>query len=190
MAELLPLSTTPVRVKLRLEDYLLLDAAGAYDRYRGTELIEGDVYAVNAQHRPHARIKSRLYRLIDDGLRAANSPLEAMVEPSIAIPPDTAPEPDIVVTSEPEGDGLVPLPSVRLVVEVADTTLQADLTHKVALYAQAGIPEYWVVDVNARVIHQMWSPADATYVDRRQVAFGDPLAAATLAGVTIDTAGL
>ena len=61
MTELLPLNTSPLPLKLRVEDYLLLDASGAFESYQKTELIEGEVYFVNAQHRPHALAKAELY---------------------------------------------------------------------------------------------------------------------------------
>ncbi|WP_366930206.1 Uma2 family endonuclease [uncultured Sphingomonas sp.] len=57
-------------------------------------------------------------------------------------------EPDITLTSEPDGTRLIPLHSVRPIIEVADTTLRSDITCKSAIYAQHSIPEYWVVDVN------------------------------------------
>lgn len=136
-----PLNTTPLPVKLRIEDYLLLDRSGAYAK---TELIEGEILFMNAQHRPHARIKSRLHRLIADTLDGAGGDFEAIVEASIAIPAHSAPESDIVVTNALDGDGLVPLGSVMLVVEVSDSTLEADLGPKAALCAMASIPEYWV----------------------------------------------
>lgn len=63
-----------------------------------------------------------------------------------------APEPDILLTSEPEGEGPVPLPSIALIVEVADTTLRNDLGIKQRVYASHGIPEYWIADVEGRVI--------------------------------------
>jgi hypothetical protein len=66
MTEHVRLTTTPRRVKLRVEDYLALDDAGAFDAYGKTELIDGEVVYRNAQHRPHARIKSRLFRLLAD----------------------------------------------------------------------------------------------------------------------------
>jgi Uma2 family endonuclease len=45
---------------------------------------------------------------------------------------------------------------LHLVVEVADTTLSFDLTTKAALYARAGIVEYWVLDVPGRrlIVHR------------------------------------
>lgn len=187
---MVPLTTEWKRVKLRVEDYLTLDAAGALDAYGRTELIDGEIVYVNAQHRPHARVKSRLFRLIANALDEIGDGSEAIVEGSVAMPPHNVPEPDIAVTREAEGDGLIPLGSVTLVVEVADTTLAEDLGRKMLTYARDAVPEYWVVDVNGRVIHQMWSPASDGYVERREVAFGAAITAATLPGLTIETASL
>jgi Uma2 family endonuclease len=183
-----PLNTTPLPVKLRVEDYLLLDGSGAFDAYNKTELIEGEAYFMNAQHRPRARVKSRLHLVLADALKETG--LEAVVEGSVEIPPHNVPEPDIVVTSEPEGEGLIPLRSVRLVVEVSDSTLKADMSVKAAIYAREGVPEYWVVDINARLIHQMWSPEGEAFADHREVAFGEPLTAATISELTVETAGV
>ena len=50
-----------------------------------------------------------------------------------------------------------------LVVEVADATLSYDLTTKAELYATAGIPDYWVLDVTGRELHVFRDPvADAS----------------------------
>lgn len=187
MTELLPLNTSPLPVKLRVADYLLLDESGAFDAYRKTELIEGDVYFMNAQHRPHARIKSRLHVLLAAALVRSDAGIEAVVEGSVEIPPNNAPEPDIVLTSEADGDGLIPLASVRLIVEVSDTTLLFDLNEKARVYASAGIPEYWVADVNGRMLHQLWAPDGDQYIDRRTIAFGNPIIAASLPDLTVET---
>ena len=79
---------------------------------------------------------------------------------------------------------------VILVVEVAATTLVRDLNRKRRVYARAGVPEYWVVDVAARVIHQLWSPAADTYAARREIPFGTQIEAATVPGLTVATASL
>ena len=183
---MLPLNTAPLPVKLRIEDYLLLDRSGAFDGYAKTELIEGQIFYMNAQHRPHARLKSQLFIAISAALKLAGLPLEAMVEASISIPDHGVPEPDIVLTSEPDGEGLIPLASVALVIEVADTTLGTDVGRKASLYATAGIPEYWVADVEAKVIHQMWAPEGEAYAQRREVAFGERVEAVTVAGLVVE----
>lgn len=187
MTEHVPITNVPTRVKLRVEDYLSLDRDGAFEGYGKTELIDGEVTYMNAQHRPHARIKSRLYMALTAALVGRPERLEALVEGSIAIPPRDVPEPDITITSEPDGHGLIPLGSVRLVVEVADTTLSADLTRKASIYAGHGVPEYWVVDVNGSVIHQMWQPTGGAYQQRSLIRFGSLMTAATIADLTIPT---
>ena len=188
MTEVLPLNTTPLPVKLRIEDYLLLDRSGAFDAYAKTELIDGEIFYVGAQHRPHAWIKTQRFLAISAALRASQSPFEALVEASIAIPDRGVPEPDIVLTSEPEGEGLLPLGTVALVIEVADTTLANDLGVKARLYARSGIPEYWVADVEGKVIHQLWAPEGDAYAQRREVASGARLEAATVAGLVVEGA--
>ena len=186
MTEHRPLNTSPLPVKLRVEDYLLLDGAGAFEDYGKTELIEGKVFFMNAQHRPHGRLQTKLASLL---LNALPPPLEPIVEGSIPIPPANVPQPDIVVTSEPDGEGLIPLASVRLVIEIADATLAHDLGSKAAVYAGAAIPESWVVDIQGRTIIQMWSPGGAEFGSRQQTAIGSILRAQTI-DLEIDTKGL
>ncbi len=190
MTEVVPLTIEPLPVKLRVEDYLALDDLGAFDAYGKTELIEGEVVYMNAQHRPHARVKSRLHVLIATALTDLGTGLEALVEGSVAMPPHNVPEPDIAVTAEPEGKGLIPLSSLALVIEVADATVKNDLGRKQRIYARHGVPEYWVVDVNRGVIHQMWAAENEAYTERREVAFGLSIEAATLPGLSVETAGL
>ena len=190
MTDASPLNTSHMPVKLRVNDYLLLDASGAFEAYRKTELIDGDVYYMNAQHRPHARIKSRLHTAIARELSSRSDGLEAIVEGSVSLPPNAVPEPDIVVTAEAEGDWLIPACSVRLVVEIADTTLEFDLGTKATLYASADIAEYWVVDVKGRIAHQMWAPGNDGYTQRRTIPFGETLPSQSITGLVVETSGI
>lgn len=64
---------------------------------------------------------------------------------------------------------------VKLVVEVADSSLQSDLTEKTALYAEAEIVDYWIVDVQARCIHVFRSPHQRRYTDRSLAKPGERL---------------
>jgi Uma2 family endonuclease len=190
MTEQLPLETTPQKVKLRNEDYLLLDGSGALDDYAKTELIEGEIVFMNAQHRPHVRAKMAIYDGLREGLKRLASPLTPLVEASIDAPPQCVPEPDLVVTSEPGGEGLVPIGSVALIVEISDTTLKNDLERKGPLYARLDVPEYWVVDVKGRTVHQLWSPQNEAYAERREVKFGHQVEAVTIDGLAVGTAGI
>ena len=115
--------------------------------------------------------------------------LRTYIAPSIKMGDMSMPEPDIVV-APPTSEDYVPLELVALAVEVSDSTLALDLGRKAALYARNGIREYWVCDITARVIRQMWSPQGEVYAERREVAFGESVVAITVAGLTVELVGI
>lgn len=72
---------------------------------------------------------------------------------------DTDPLPDLaMIAGSARGETEHPT-TAALVVEVSDTTLTDDMTEKAELYATANIPEYWVLDLNARCLHVLRDPA-------------------------------
>lgn len=182
--------THPQPVKLTVEDYLLLDEAGAFGPEQKTELLDGTIYLVNSQYSEHFTVKVLLLRRLADACDALGTGLEAWSEGSIAMPPHSVPEPDIFVTTERPVKGLVRLETVALIVEVASTTLDYDLGEKARIYAANGVPEYWVVDLLHRKLHQMWSPGAEGYAERSEAALGERVAAVTVGGLTVDTDGI
>jgi Uma2 family endonuclease len=56
---------------------------------------------------------------------------------------------------------------VLLVLENSNTSLKDDLGRKKLMYAAAGIPEYWVVDLNARLLHVFARPKGGDYMEHR-----------------------
>lgn len=71
---------------------------------------------------------------------------------------ETDPFPDLaILPGSPRGATGHPT-SASLVVEVSDMTLALDMTEKAVLYATAGIPDYWVIDLNARQLHVFRDP--------------------------------
>ena len=175
---------------LRIEDYELLDRAGVFEGRR-VELIEGVIVAVNAEHRPHTRVKNELMFRFRLALRALGSDLEAFVEPTLALPPRNMPEPDVVVAHMPtiEND-YFRLPHMVLVIEVGASTLRSDLGTKCRMYAAQAVPEYWVVDVYGREVHQFWSPSDGAYLERQTVPLAGELRALTMPELAIDGTGI
>lgn len=181
----------PRPVRLTIEDFLCLSDAGAFQGYAKTELIDGQIVAMNAQYSSHARVKSLLLRRLADSVDQCLPGHEVWSEVSVAVPPDRLPEPDLVVTNfVAEKRAPVPVGTVALLVEVSDTTLDYDLYTKLPLYARSGIPEYWVVDLEGRVIHRMWSPVTERYEKRDGTEFGDLLTSATVDGLSIETSGI
>jgi Uma2 family endonuclease len=175
------------RLRLSVDNFLLLNDNGAFADYAKTELIDGDIYVMNAQHRPHARVKSRLYLSLANRLREIGSPLEALSEVTLRLNDDSLPEPDIVLTSESGGRGPVPVDTVALVIQVSDTTLDTDLGRKSDLYAAAGIPEYWVIDLegNRALMHE--HPDADGYHGQLDILLGEKLISATIEGLEIES---
>jgi Uma2 family endonuclease len=78
----------------------------------------------------------------------------------------SVPEPDLAVLVEgkpeyqhrhPRGD------EILLAVEIANTSLKLDLNRKAAIYARAGVREYWVLDLARRLLHAHRQPEGALY---------------------------
>jgi Uma2 family endonuclease len=121
------------------------------------ELIEGDLIDKRPKKQPHTYALSRVVRRLMAVFESVYQEAPINVAPEDT--PTSEPEPDAIVL-KPEFAGYrpeQPQPNeLALVVEVADTTLHFDLTVKAALYARAGIVEYWVLDLNGRrmIVHR------------------------------------
>lgn len=184
-----PESDATYPIKLTTEYYELLDRAGGFAGHR-TELLDGLVYLVSPQYRPHGFIKDELAYRLRRALEELGSKLHVATEQSVSLAPFNEPQPDIILTSEPTGAGPIPGASVALLIEVADSTSKFDRIQKATIYAVADIPEYWVADVNKRVIYRMSNPERSGYGRRDKIDFSELVAAATLDGVSIKTTGL
>jgi len=177
------------RAKLRVSDFLLLSEAGAFSDYARSELIEGEIWVVNAVHSRHARAHAWLTVELGIALKAGNWPLTLYTAPSTALSDDSLPELDIALAHCNDAK-ILPGSATQLAVEIADSTIDIDLGRKARLYARHGVPEYWVVDLERKRIHQMWAPRDENYAEQRQIAFGEHVVAATIDGLVVVTEGL
>ena len=152
------------------------------------ELIEGEIFEMAPIGPPHSGAVITLSRLLilRAGEQAAVSVQLPVITGELSVPqPDFAllkPRRDDYSTAHPRrGD-------ILLAIEVSDTTLRTDLRIKAPLYARAGIPEYWVVDVNERVVHVFREP-DVKGYRKTVVAKGeDELASVELPEVRLRVA--
>ncbi len=153
-ALLLPYQATPDAPRKRFtrqEVDRLLDA-GVFDGQRW-ELIDGELFDKMGQNPPHAEaiqiVTEVLARIFGLRLLRVQLPIEA----GGADRDRSLPEPDVAVMRERKPEYRYRHPNgeeVILAVEVADSSAAFDLTRKAELYANAGVPEYWVVDLPRR----------------------------------------
>lgn len=110
-------------------------------------LIDGEILEMPGPNPPHATITSK----VDYALRPyfAQGYVIRNQLPLI-LGQTTDPEPDIAVVTGKVMDYFTAHPTTaELVIEVADSTLAFDTTHKANLYAAAKIQDYWVIDLVA-----------------------------------------
>jgi Uma2 family endonuclease len=133
------------------------------------ELVEGDIIQKMPQNIPHRIAISRLTSWLYGVFLVDYVQSQAAIDVSPEDNPTNRPEPDVVVLTEPLQSILasqVANPTaaqIRLVVEVSDSTRDFDMTVKAGLYARAGIPEYWVLDLTNRTLHILREPEDGSY---------------------------
>ena len=171
----------PERVRpLRRSEYDHMVALGMFDEER-IELLCGILVAMSPQGAPHANIAARLGNLLTLALGDASW---VRVHSPLALSDESEPEPDVAVVAP--GDYSIDHPTrALLVVEVADSSLRKDQKIKAGLYARAGIPEYWIVNVQDRSVEMYREPRDGQYATVESRGPGDVLSPIELGGVKV-----
>jgi Uma2 family endonuclease len=126
------------------------------------ELLDGLLAVKEPQGSPHAAIVGQIGQVLAS---AFGSGWHARLHAPIALDDDSEPEPDVAVVAGEHRDYEGAHPSTAaLVVEVADSSLRLDRRLKAGLYARAGLPEYWIVNLVAGVleVHRAPEPAADT----------------------------
>jgi Uma2 family endonuclease len=124
--------------------------------------------------------------------RALPDEYEVGVQLPLTLGRRSEPEPDLAVVRAGAGSRDRHPETAVLVIEVARESLRQDRRVKGALYARFGVPEYWIVNLEDRVI-EVFSDPDATngaYRRTRIVGGGDTLASETLPQVSFPVAEL
>lgn len=142
------------------EEYDRLAEAGILTPDERVELLGGEILLMTPQNSAH----SVAIGLVEEALRRAFGPDHWIrIQLPLVIDPDSEPEPDVAVVVGTPRDYLKAHPTTALlVIEIADTTVEKDRDRKRPLYAQAGIPEYWIVNLEERCLEVYRDPIPAT----------------------------
>ena len=169
---------------LKRSEYDQMIALGLFQDER-IELIRGVLVKRSPQRAPHASTVQKLYQLLTTGLQNRWTVRSQL---PLALADDTEPEPDVAVV--PLGDYEAEHPGTAvLIIEVADTTLKKDRA-KATVYADAGIGEYWIINLVARTVEVYSSPSDGRYDEVRTLRSGDVLQPAALPDVAVAVANV
>ena len=133
---------------------------GPFYRY---ELIDGELVVTPAPSWTHQEAVRRIARMLEDYLAAHPAGHPYLAPAAVDLAADSSIEPDVFVVPLVEGRRPKRWEEARrllLAVEVlSPSTARYDRGKKRALYLRRGVPEFWVVDLDARVVER-WQAGD------------------------------
>ncbi len=185
MQNLLVRTPTPRHVPITVEIYHLMAERGAFHPDDRVELIGGQIFDMSPIGRLHARCVNYLNAFLN---RTFGADLIVSTQNPILLDDLSEPHPDICLLRPSSDFYKAELPrahDVKLIIEVADSSVEFDRGVKLRRYAMAGIPETWLVDlVNERVeIHTQ--PEIDGYGSVETFVRGDEFASKVLPSIVI-----
>lgn len=148
---------------LTVEEYHRMEEVGILKPVDRVELLNGEIIKMSpfkSRHTSHVkRLNALMFKLVGDLMTIS-------VQDPITINEYSEPEPDVALlklsksfyaNSHPKAKDVV------LVIEVSDSTLEMDRTIKLDLYANAGIKEYWIVNLIDNQIEVYKKPVAGNY---------------------------
>lgn len=186
-----------IRHRFTVEEYRKMGEAGIFSEDDRVELIDGEIVEMAAIGDRHVESVMRLNRLLSrwvlleapeaDNDGEGGAALFVSPQNPLTLGEHFEPEPDLVLVYRREGRAGVPVPEeVLLVVEVAYTSLIYDRETKLPLYADAGIPEAWLVDLTTDAIEVYSQPGPEGYGKLVSFSRSERVVSATLSGLTFD----
>jgi Uma2 family endonuclease len=176
------------------EEYYRMGEIGFFEDKR-VELIEGEVIEMSPIYSPHATSVT----LAGEVLREIfGKGWVVREEKPLSFDVDSDPEPDIALVEGKARDFKDAHPTTAaLVIEVADSSLSYDRNRKASLYAKAGIPDYWIlnlqdrqIEVHRRPINDDASEFGFSYGDKMIFKEGDSVRPLARSKVSIAAADL
>lgn len=168
-----------------VSDYYRMAAAGVLSESDRVELIDGEVIDMAPIGSRHAYLVDRLAA----AFRRNGSECLVRVQNPVRLDEYNEPQPDIALLKDKSYmDAHPTAEDVFLIVEVSDTTSEYDRDVKLSLYARHGIPEVWLVDVNARELTVYREPAEGQYRLIRKPTATEAVSPVVMPGVVITLA--
>ncbi|MDQ3702538.1 MAG: Uma2 family endonuclease [Chloroflexota bacterium] len=155
------MATAPALYRFTVDAYHQMGEAGIFAEDARVELIDGQIVEMSPIGDPHVVAVTRCGRAFAPAWVAGRLTLHT--QNPVRLDRHNEPQPDVALARP--GVETAPRPGeILLAIEVADTSLEYDRDTKVPLYARAGIPETWVLNVRDRALEVYREPGPAGYV--------------------------
>ncbi len=175
----------PRRLRFSVDEYYKMMELGMLKDYEKAEIIEGELIQKTPIGDRHALIVDILTEFF---IRNVSDKVRVRVKNPVRISDYDEPEPDITLADLTKYDGKRhPRPAeVILIVEVSDSTLKYDRDTKLALYAEAEIPEVWIVNLKNEIIEVHQNPSIGIYQLAQIFKRGDILQSGSLQNIKLE----
>jgi Uma2 family endonuclease len=173
--------------RFTVAEYHRIAESGALDDAR-VELIDGVIVEMSPIGSLHWRLHAHINAYLVDALRGVAS---LVPQGSFPLGEHNEPEPDFAIVEPFERDAPadVLMPSqIWAAIELSDSSLAKDLGPKLRLYGRFGIPDYLVVDLQAKTLLHHSDPHELGYRRTEGVGRGDRLSLTRLPHVVLEAA--
>lgn len=166
-----------IAAKWTIDEYHRMIAAGILSD-RKVELLKGEIVEMPPEGEPHAYCSHEASEYLTQLLGKRATIRQAK---PITLPNDSEPEPDVAIVQRLGRDYREhhPYPeNIFWLIEYANSSLEKDLEKKSQIYAEVGIPEYWVVNLKKLHLVVFREPLDGEYATKLTLTAGEikPLA--------------
>lgn len=171
------------RRKLTVDDVLVMFESGQFEPDQRVELLRGELYVMTPPSAQHAAWVDRVARALE---RACGGEVIIRVQSPIRLDENSAPEPDVSVLKFQADFYEAELPgpgAVLLAVEVSRSTLAYDRQTKLIAYAEAGLPEVWLVNLIESRLEVYRHPSGREYRSRFLFDLGEKVKPTAIPGV-------
>ena len=153
---------TPIpRRKFTVEQYYQMAETGILAPDERVELIEGEIIEMSPIGPRHAMCVDRIVQVMIEKLGRS---VHLRCQNPVRLSNYTEPEPDVTLAKRADYSARHPAgDDVFLTIEVSDSTLEKDRTLKQKIYANANIPEFWIVNLPEDLIEVYRNPAGDAY---------------------------
>lgn len=165
----------PERQLFSVESYHKMGEVGILASEERVELVNGEIIKVGPIRSDHA---SMIDLLAEEFIFALRKKAIVRVQNPVHINEYSEPEPDIVIARYQDQRYKLAHPKaedVFLIIEVADSSLQYDREVKLPLYASAGVPEYWIINITDRQVEVYQKLVNKQYTQHQILFVGDGL---------------
>ena len=175
----------PMRLRFTVDEFYKMFELGFIKDYEHAEIIDGELIKKMSVGELHAAVVDFLNEFF---VKNVPNKVRVRVQNPVRVSDYSEPEPDLALTDLTKYDGRRhPQPvEVLLIVEVSDSTVEYDRNKKFPLYAEAEIPEPWLINLQNETIEIHTAPRGGIYSLIKVLRRGDTLQPETVPNLKIE----